>query len=148
MNKYGRLVKQEWMKTTEIRKNIQLDVFVIMPNHLHGIIAIIDDCRGTARCAPTAYTRQFGKMTSASVPAIIRSFKSAVTKHINELRDTPSTPVWQRNYYEHVIRSEGDLNEIREYIVNNPLKWDLDRENPLNVGATRRVARGHPAPTK
>lgn len=67
-------------------------------------------------------------------------FKSAVTRHINDLHGTPYTPVWHRNYYEHVIRNENDLDEIREYIVNNPLKWDLDTENPNNVGTTRRVA--------
>ena len=63
-------------------------------------------------------------------------FKSAVTRRINDLRGTPYMPLWQRNYYEHVIRNEDDMYEIREYIVNNPLKWDLDSENPNNAGAT------------
>lgn len=67
---------------------------------------------------------------------MLAGFKSAVTKRINELRGTPYKPVWQRNYYEHVIRNEDDLNEIREYIANNPLKWDLDKENPNNVAVT------------
>ena len=142
LNKCGKVVEEEWVKTAEIRKNVELDVFVVMPNHFHGIAAIIEDCRGTARCAPTEHNRQFGKMTSASLPAIIRSFKSAVTRQINELRDTPYAPVWQRNYYEHVIRNEKDLNEIKEYIVSNPLKWDLDNENPNNVGATCRSPQG------
>ena len=142
LNECGRAVKEEWVKTAEIRNNVELDVSVVMPNHFHGILAIVDDCRGTARCAPTVGNRQFGKMTSASVPAIIRSFKSAVSRRINELRGTPRTPIWQRNYYEHVIRNEDDLNEIREYIVNNPLKWDLDSENPNNVGATSRSPEG------
>ena len=62
-------------------------------------------------------------------------FKSAVTRRINDLRGTPYMAVWQRNYYEHVIRNEDDLDEIREYIVNNPLKWDLDSENPQNARA-------------
>jgi len=66
----------------------------------------------------------------------VAGFKSAVTRRINDLRGTPYTPVWQHNYYEHVIRNEDDLHEIREYIVNNPLKWDLDSENPHTVGAT------------
>lgn len=138
LNEYGHAIEEEWMRTTDVRNNVALDVFVVMPNHFHGILAIVEDCRGTARCAPTVGNRQFGKMTSASLPAIIRSFKSAVTKRINELRGTPYTPIWQRNYYEHVIRDEDDLNEIREYIVNNPLKWDLDSENPQNTGATGR----------
>jgi len=138
LNEYGHLIEEEWLRTADIRNNVALDVFIIMPNHFHGILAIVDNCRGTARCAPTSHNRQFGKMTSASIPAIIRSFKSATTKRINELPGTPHTPVWQRNYYEHVIRDENDLNEIREYVVNNPLKWELDRENPDNVGATDR----------
>ena len=73
---------------------------------------------------------QFGKPTSNTVPTIIRGYKSSVTKQINILRNKPRIPVWQRNYYEHIIRNENDLILIREYIINNPLKWDLDEENP------------------
>jgi putative transposase len=135
LNEYGHLVEAEWLKTANIRDNIELDAFVIMPNHFHGILAIVDNCsRGTARCAPTFANRQFGKIMSASLPAIVRSFKSAVTRRINELRSASNMPVWQRNYYEHVIRNEDDLAEIREYITNNPQKWDLDSENPNNEG--------------
>jgi REP element-mobilizing transposase RayT len=65
---------------------------------------------------------------------MMAGFKSAVTRRINDLRGTPYMAVWQRNYYEHVIRNEDDLDEIREYMVNNPLKWDLDSENPNNSG--------------
>lgn len=64
-------------------------------------------------------------------------FKSAVTKQMNILRKTPGTPVWQRNYYEHIIRNEKELNKIREYIINNPLTWQLDRENPERSGIDR-----------
>ena len=73
---------------------------------------------------------QFGKSTSNSIPTIVRLFKSAVTKQINQLRGTPCAALWQRNYYEHIIRNEDDMNRIREYIVNNPAKWKFDRENP------------------
>jgi len=65
-----------------------------------------------------------------SLGAFVAGFKSAVTKRINDLRQTPAAPVWQRNYYEHVIRSDGELLRVREYIVNNPLEWKYDRENP------------------
>jgi putative transposase len=61
---------------------------------------------------------------------IVRSFKSATTNRINDLRKTPGGLVWQRNYYEHVIRNEQSLNRIREYIAGNPARWDVDRENP------------------
>lgn len=67
--------------------------------------------------------------TSGSIGAIIGQFKSVVTKRINEMRGTPGFPLWQRNYYEHVIRNENELNKIREYILSNPQQWALDREN-------------------
>jgi REP element-mobilizing transposase RayT len=57
-------------------------------------------------------------------------FKSSTTKQINIMRTTPGIPVWQRNYYEHVIRSDNELNKTREYIINNPMQWELDEENP------------------
>ena len=99
-----------------------------MPNHFHGIIYIESTRRGTARRAPTI--EQFGKPSTNSLPTIVRSFKSAVTKQINQSCDMPGTPIWQRNYYEHIIRDEISLNKIREYIINNPIKWQFDHENP------------------
>ena len=63
----------------------------------------------------------------------MRGYKSAVTKKINELRKTAGSPVWQRNYWEHVIRNDEELSKAREYIQNNPLKWELDKENPANI---------------
>ncbi|MCK4598071.1 hypothetical protein KAU04_08510, partial [bacterium] len=69
---------------------------------------------------------------SQTVGARVRGFKSGVTKRINVLRKTPYAPVWQRNYWDRVLRNERDLNRRREYIMNNPLKWELDRENPDN----------------
>ncbi len=75
---------------------------------------------------------------SQTIGAVIRGFKGSATKQINQMRDLPGTPLWQRNYYESIIRSEDDLNLVREYIINNPVQWDLDEENPANqksVGA-------------
>jgi len=69
----------------------------------------------------------------------IGGFKSAVTRRINELRGTPGAPVWQRNYYEHIIRNEDDFEAIRRYILTNPLQWHQDRENPYAVGANSSV---------
>jgi len=123
LNEYGKIVKQEWYKTGEIRKNIDLDEFIVMPNHVHGIINIVG-----AHCNVPLHGRieKFGRSTSNSIPTIIKLFKSTVTKQINQKRNTPKHPVWQRNYYEHVIRNENDLRHIREYIVNNPAKWEED----------------------
>jgi len=70
---------------------------------------------------------QFGRPVSGSIPTIVRSFKSAATKHINELRQTPGTKLWQRNYWEHIVRNEPELNRIREYIQNNPARWEMDQ---------------------
>jgi REP element-mobilizing transposase RayT len=126
LNEMGRIVETEWIKTTILRHNIKLDEYIIMPNHFHGIINIVEDVnrRGTERRAPT--TEQFGKPVTNSIPTIIRSFKSAVTKKINEIRNTPGAILWRRNFYEHIIRDENDLNRIRQYIMNNPLKWADD----------------------
>jgi len=132
LNKYGVIVKNEWLKTAELRLNVVLDEYVVIPNHFYGIIMVVDDCRGTARRAPTV--ERFSKPVPNSLPTIVRSFKSAVTKRINEMRGKCEIPIWQRNYYEHVIRNEDKLNEIRQYIQNNPLGWHLDWENPERVG--------------
>lgn len=128
-----------------------LDEFVIMPNHLHGILWIFDDenrdkpCVGARHAVPLQQTamdltnggralslERFGKPRSGSIPTILRSFKSAVTRQINEMLGTPGAPVWQRGYYEHVVRDEADLARIRAYITDNPAQWALDRENPLS----------------
>jgi len=130
LNEYGRIVMREWSKTDKIRTDVQLDNFVVMPNHIHGIIVI---CRGVLQYAPTEYTPSSFKPPSQTIGAIVRGFKSAVAKQINRLRNTLGAPVWQRNYYEHIIRNEKELNHLREYIINNPLQWELDRENPLSI---------------
>ena len=137
LNEYGTTVDSEWGMAGDKRKDIELDAYVVMPNHFHAIIFMIDLGRGTARCAPTntgdnRNYRKFGKMISGSLPVIIRSFKSAATKKINELRDEHGAPLWQRNYYEHVIRNDKNLQQTREYIINNPSKWEFDKENPQN----------------
>jgi len=124
LNKYGYVVEEEWLRTNEIRKNVELDYYITMPNHFHGILII--NSRDTARCVPTDEKRKFGEMIPGSLPVIIRAFKSAVTKKINEFRNTSGGNIWQKNYYEHIIRNENDLNNIRKYIELNPLKWELD----------------------
>lgn len=138
LNEFGEIVREEWFRTAEIRPNVELfdDEFVVMPNHIHGIIWIVDDTVGaTRRVAPT--TRRVAPTRGpvpGSIGAIIGQFKSIVTKHINALRGTPGTPIWQRNYWEHIIRNEHALNAIRQYICDNPARWSLDRYNPHAVG--------------
>jgi putative transposase len=130
LNRYGEIVNLEWLKTINMRTNLVLDAYIIMPNHIRGIISIADFDHRRGRSQRAHTFERFGKPVSNSIPTVIRLFKSSVTKKMNALRGTPGLPVWQRNYYEHVIRNEGDLSEIREYILNNALKWDLDSENP------------------
>jgi len=134
LNQYGEIVRNEWFRTAKLRPNVELieEEFVVMPNHIHGIIWLSNqgwgkNRWGTARCAPT--DGEFGKMIPGSIPTIVRSFKSAVTKQINLLQQTPGSPVWQRNYYEHVIRFEKDYENIANYIYDNPINWEKDDEN-------------------
>ncbi len=132
VNPMGRVVKEEWLKTTQIRSNVQLDEFIVMPNHVHGIIMIIDG-RDTVRRIPAA--EQFSNPVSGSLPTIVRAFKSAVTRRINILRCAPGRSIWQSNYFEHIIRDDNALNRIREYIHYNPQRWCLDKYNPAKVEA-------------
>jgi putative transposase len=119
LSEFGRVVAEEWERTAVVRPYVRLDEFVVMPNHIHGILVITDERRG-----------EFGKPIAGSLPTIVRSFKSAVTKRANELRGTPGDPIWQRNYYEHIVRNERELNAIRQYIHDNPAHWSEDAENP------------------
>lgn len=112
----GQIVEAEWQVLPTRFQGLELDAMVVMPNHLHGILVLGQQC-GSA----------------ASLGDILRAFKSVSALRINRALNRTGA-VWQRNYFEHVIRGEGDLNAVREYIVNNPLKWALDRENPAFSG--------------
>lgn len=130
LNDYGQIVSDEWEKTAMIRPGVQLDAWVVMPDHFHGIIVITNDVATARRVpaksrVPASTTEHFGKPVPGSVPTIIRSFKSAVTKGINEIRNTPGAPVWQKNYYERIIKNELSLNRVREYIIQNPLRSSI-----------------------
>ena len=126
LNALGLIVEEEWRETPEIRPYVDLDEYVVMPNHLHGIIMIVNG-RGTMHRAPTM--ERFGKPVSESLPTILRAFKAAVTRRINRMHGTPGQPVWQRNYYEHIIRDERSLHHIQQYVDNNPQRWHMDRYN-------------------
>ncbi|BBA35117.1 uncharacterized protein sS8_3174 [Methylocaldum marinum] len=145
LNDAGQIVAGEWLKTAEIRDEIELDAWVVMPNHFHGIL-VITDGRGDRPVAPvdgvapmngTTISGEQGDRRVAptgpqprSIGAVMAGFKSAVTKRINELRQSPGAKLWQRNYWEHIVRNEPELNRIREYIHNNPAQWELDKLHP------------------
>jgi putative transposase len=132
LNEYGQAVEEERYATAQLRPYVELDAHVIMPNHFHGILWTVDEGRGTVHCAPT--WERFGKPVSGSLPTIVRAFKSAVTRRINQIRGTPGAPIWQRNYFGHIVRNERALDAIRRYIQNNPARWGLDRYNPDAFG--------------
>ncbi len=136
LNSFGEITHKEWQRTAAIRSYVLIDAFVVMPNHVHGIIIITSNNVGaTRRVAPTNPPRG---PASRSIGAIVGQFKSAVTKRINILRNTPGIPCWQRNYYEHVIRDEYDLNNTRQYILDNPANWETD-ENNIMTGTVHRA---------
>ncbi len=130
---YGRIIDKCWKWLAEQYDYVHLDRYVVMPNHLHGIIIIGGggSCLGGSRPAPTEDAQKCKPLSR-----LVGAFKTVSTKQINIIRNTPGRKLWQRNYYEHIIRSEEELNHIRQYIVDNPANWRTDKENP-NVTANR-----------
>ena len=133
LNELGKIVEEEWLKTKELRANVQLDYFVVMPNHIHGIVIIRDIGRAVARNGFTEKANIYSKISPAasSLSAIIRSFKSALTKRIHEIGY--SSFFWQSRFYDRIIRNEKELFNIRKYIEQNPLKWNLEKNNQENI---------------
>jgi len=117
LNDIGRIVASCWLAIPEHFPHIALDEWVVMPNHIHGLMVL----------------REGGLVTVGNVVGL---FKSSAARQFNAARGG-HTRLWQRGYYEHVVRSEEALSRIREYLVNNPVKWDLDDENPERKRATR-----------
>lgn len=150
LNEYGKIVKNCWLEIPQHFPNVELDEFIIMPNHIHGIIVITENENqnivendivvntifvGAIHELPLRCTnddeigweknniKQRRKML---IPKIVGRFKMNVAKHINQIRQTPGVPVWQRNYYEHIIRNKIELYRIIKYIIHNPLNWESD----------------------
>jgi REP element-mobilizing transposase RayT len=120
----GLVIEECWQALPRYFHAVELDAFVIMPNHVHGIICIVDTPHADA-----APSQQHGS-APGSLTAIVGTFKAISARRINQLRGTPGAAVWQRNYYEHIIRTSRELEAVRKYIVDNPLKWSMDHENP------------------
>jgi len=131
---FGKIVEEEILKTMSIRKEVNIDIFSIMPNHLHMIVSLNDFCHdpvGANGRSPLQCGNQNNfRMKPKSLSSFVSGFKSATTKHINILRGTPSQTVFQRNYYEHIIRNEKSYDEIYSYIESNHTTWDRDRNHP------------------
>jgi REP element-mobilizing transposase RayT len=127
-NEFGQIVQKYWHKLPELYPQAAFDMFVLMPNHIHGIVAIEV---GAIHELPLQGRLQRRRML---IPKIVGRFKMNTAKRINLLRGMPGVQVWQRNYWEHIIRNEESLNRIREYMLSNPKRWLLDRQNPTRIG--------------
>lgn len=154
LNAYGRIVVEEWRHSQDLRTEIVLDTYIVMPNHVHGIVLIThSDGRSDGRDV-RGYDIRAGKQSAPAVGATGRSplpdeydpgpppkslgamvagFKSAATTRINRLRDMPGAAVWQRGYYDHIIRNEKAWRRIRRYIETNPARWHQDTNHPTRL---------------
>ena len=127
LNAFGEIARQEWLNTTNVRDNVALHEFIIMPDHFHAILEITFK-KGTNE-------KQIGEFKSPTqtIGSIIRGYKIATTKKIKDRwadctveLQFDCTKIWQRNYYEHIIRAESDYDRITQYIKNNPANWKKD----------------------
>lgn len=131
-NKYGNIAKKYWEEITKHYPYVTLDEYIIMPNHIHGIICITSNQnRYYKRIQNIVFLRNdFEKIIPGSLGSIIRGYKIGVTKWFRN--NTKISIVWQNSFHDHIIRNETSLNEIREYIRNNPVTWDNDENNINN----------------
>ena len=125
--------------------NVVTDAFMVMPNHVHGIIVLTDGTVGAAprgrpcvpvsRDRPDKFGQEQGPAPTMSLPDVVHRFKTMTTKRYTDGVKKSKWPpfdkrLWQRGYYEHVIWRTDKMNRIREYVLNNPIRWEFDRENP------------------
>ena len=125
LNEAGLMAERHWHDIPTHFPHIELDEFVVMPNHVHGILSITAAV-GAKKFSPLPSQQMHGP--SRTIGSVIRGFKIGVTKWMRQ--NTPVYNVWQRNYYEHIIRDDASLNLIRRYIMDNPAQWAEDEENP------------------
>ena len=132
LNTVGKIVEQEWKNSIQLRSNISLGEFIIMPDHMHMILTIDHQISNDKESKEWEHSNP--KSPSQTIGAIIRGFKGACTKKINlffnsggELQFAPTefykNKIWQRNYYDHIIRNQADYNRIEQYIIDNPQNW-------------------------
>ncbi len=153
----GLVVQRAWNDLPGHYPHVALDDFVLMPNHVHGVLFLGDEevvndivvagLRPATTTAGNASRPSYGDAASTraarrhSLSEIVRAFKTFSARRINALRGTPASPVWQRGFYDHVVRDEPDLRRIRQYVLDNPLTWDADHENLSVTPAGSQAAR-------
>jgi REP element-mobilizing transposase RayT len=144
LNEWGEVVALTWQGLPDWFRNVTLDAFVVMPNHVHGIVVIRDGGTGRGEAADKERQAERDETRSAASPlrkrphgteagglgAIIQTFKSLSSRRVNTVQHTPGAILWQRNFYERVLRDERELNAVRRYAADNPAQWALDMENP------------------
>lgn len=139
----GRIAFDEWFLSSSLRNEIELQVdeFVVMPNHIHGIVwiegnrseALVDGrgsdnpVRATGRLPIQLEEDLITGPRPRSLSAFVAGYKSAVTRRINQLKSSPGKSVWKRNFHDRIIRNQRELSAIRKYIQENPAKWELDQ---------------------
>ena len=126
LTKAGQIVLQCWHDLPQHFPRIARDSFIIMPNHVHGIVV--------TQLLETDDVLRSETVLDTSLSTVIGYFKSSSARRINLLRQTPGSPVWQRGFHDRVIRGERALAAIRDYVANNPVNWIHDRENPERSG--------------
>jgi putative transposase len=139
LNRVGEIVRSVWYALPDRFAGLVLDAFVLMPNHLHGLLGFVGEglappassvgkaAAGRASPAPTAAVTRDGNYSLADV---VGAFKSISTIQVNRLLHRKGVALWQRSYYEHIVRKGEDLRKIQRYILENPLLWSSDPENP------------------
>ncbi|AFZ35144.1 hypothetical protein Sta7437_1577 [Stanieria cyanosphaera PCC 7437] len=131
LNEFGQIITNIWSSLSTRYEQIELDEFVVMPNHIHGII-IINSLETIHELSLQKSSAELSikERRRMLLPKAIGYFKMNSAKQINQIRQAVRVSLWQSNYYEHIIRDETALNIIRTYIINNPLNWHQDLENP------------------
>lgn len=130
-SKWGEIVESCWNETVELRKGeVSINVFQIMPNHFHGIIIIGDkkNLPNISRFPDVNSEKTIFRSPSKTVGAIVRGFKASVTSKIQKLENVDDLKLWQRNFYERIIRDQKELHRIQNYIRQNPEKWQKDKD--------------------
>ena len=150
LNGVGQIVQREWRRLGQRFPNVQLGTFMIMPNHIHGILIIHGDVVGATLSSQTRHpsgkenepTEALSGNSGSPLPprphgpaagslgAIIGQFKSRITKRLWTHAGLSGTPIWQRNYYEQIIRTDDEHRRIHAYIASNPAHWNTDDQNP------------------
>ena len=132
LNEIGNIVDECWNRIPQHFSSAELDVCVIMPNHIHGIILLGTKEASSPRTSIHSQPNRRRESAVSTLGQVVAYFKYQSTKDINQHRGMPGTRVWQRNYYDHIVRGDIDLQRVRKYITDNPMQWELDQLHPNN----------------